>query len=390
MWSPRAASPRFKWGVRAWGALGVFVTLMAALGYVLDIRDLIAGGDDQPAASSPPVLPLELRARASADAPFADSVSALPGSRLQLVAQVRNLGGLAATEVVVRLDLPAQLQLKAGSCRMRTSSNGELRACDDNFAGGGLLHPQIGGGAWVQYFVDVRLAHDAPRFDELLGSASVNSNETPEESDDVRVYVNPSVGRFRPDRPLLDPGTRRGRAATLGGPIVNSVKGDYGDERQFLDVRRVRDVNPGSHTDLLSYPLRRGGIHAIRLYVRNGADPSTNDGRGMARRTSVRLELPTGSSEALRVRGYVSIDNPARGWPGLVEDTVDFADDRPFRLDYVPGSVRAYFHGDDRGLPLSDEIVDDGVQLGFRNLSGYFPGGERFAATVQIRVRARR
>ncbi len=136
----------------------------------------------------PPTVPIEVKARAGGS-PFADDVVVAPGSTVQIVTAIRNIGRLTSTNVSMRLGLSELLSLTPGSCRVRSTRNSDLAPCDDNFANGGFQYRSFGGGAWTQVYVDAKVAKRAVLGAELLAQGVVNSDETPELRDGARLHV---------------------------------------------------------------------------------------------------------------------------------------------------------------------------------------------------------
>lgn len=178
------------------------------------------------------------------------------------------------------------------------------------------------------------------------------------------------------------------RCGSLTGPVFNSFINapNYGDERAFVDARRSDQAATGTYKNVLPDVTDGSKEVVIRLYVHNNANQSTNaSGLGIAKNTKVRVSLPTGTSNTLRARGYVSADNAK---PQLVEDTVDFTAADQFSVQYIPGSAKLYdtnnFAG---GVSLSDSIVTSGAAVGSDSVNGDVKGCFEDKAVVEIRVK---
>ncbi len=196
-----------------------------------------------------------------------------------------------------------------------------------------------------------------------------------------------TVAEFYPNRPTYDYNILDQRVGSLNGPVFNSFINtpSYGDERAFLDARRSDQTASGSYKNVLEDVTGGSKEVVVRMYVHNNANQSTNaSGLGIARNTNVRIALPTAEASSLRARGYISASNAA-----MVEDTVDFVDNKAFKVEYIPGSAILYNNGPFKnGTQLSDSIVSTaGAPVGYDALNGNFPGCFDYEAVVQIRVK---
>lgn len=179
------------------------------------------------------------------------------------------------------------------------------------------------------------------------------------------------------------------RCGSLTGPVFNSFINtpSYGDERAFVDARRTDQTTGDVYKDVLNDVTGGSKEVVIRMYVHNNANQSTNaSGLGVARNTRVRVALPTGTSQTLRARGYISADNAT---PRLVEDTVDLVGREQFSLNYVAGSARLYDNDNFKnGVRVSDSIVgSSGALIGSDALDGKMKGCFEYEAVVEIKVK---
>lgn len=198
---------------------------------------------------------------------------------------------------------------------------------------------------------------------------------------------------FYPDRPAYDynkpcnpnDNDKYDRCGSLEGPVFNSFINtpSYGDERAFVDARRSDQTAAGSYKNVLPEVTEGSREVVIRMYVHNNANQSTNaSGKGIARDTKVRVDLPEADGQVLRSRGYISASNAA-----LVEDTVDFTANKKFRVEYKPGSAIIYSNGKVNGQKLNDSIVTTGATIGHDALDGNLPGCFEYEAVVQLTVK---
>lgn len=199
---------------------------------------------------------------------------------------------------------------------------------------------------------------------------------------------------WTPDRPVYNWNNEADRIGSMNGPRMNAFINTpfYGDERTFFDAcagdySTCRADAGGVFKDVLPNPTDSPSRKVVlRTYVHNGANQETNDGGlGIARNAKVRIDLPTGTERALRMRSYISISNPAPGYPGEVTDTTELVDGRRFSIRYVPGSAKIYTSALN-GTSLSDSIVTSGAPIGFDAVNGNMPGCFEFQAIVTVEV----
>ncbi|WP_217924765.1 hypothetical protein [Miltoncostaea oceani] len=179
-----------------------------------------------------------------------------------------------------------------------------------------------------------------------------------------------------------DPTAANSRCGPLDGPVFNSFINtpSYGDERAFLDGHPASEEGAAFIADPLD--VRDHTEIVVRLYVNNNANEFWGE-RTTATGTRVRITVPTGTRSGLRIRGYIEADNAV---PTVVEDTLDLVADRPFRVEYVPGS--AYLERQSGTYGLTSEIVEDrGALIGDVNMNGIFPAGFDRDAVVYARLR---
>jgi hypothetical protein len=180
-----------------------------------------------------------------------------------------------------------------------------------------------------------------------------------------------------------NPGFDHGRCGPTDGPVFNSFINtpSYGDERAFFDGRRA-DQPTSANADEVLYPTEGTREVVLRAYIDNDANESYGY-KETAHDTTIKVTLPTGTARVLRARALVSAPNAIP--PGGVEDTVDLADHRAFRVQYVPGS--AVLLRDNRSTPVSDEIVTTGAAISNTGISGEFVAGFNKSSLVELRVR---
>lgn len=182
---------------------------------------------------------------------------------------------------------------------------------------------------------------------------------------------------FGPDRPTL---TYDG-AGTPGADYVvfNSFTNNpnWGDERDF--ARGVVAGRDSSWTDPLN-DVEPGQTVRMIMFVHNNADPKYNaSGEGVAKDTTVAVDVPTGVASAHDLTGTISASNAQ---PTSVYDTLSLNGAEEFGLDFVEGSAKIV--GNDIDAPLSDDIVNGGVTIGDDQLDGLMNGCFEYSVYVML------
>lgn len=156
-----------------------------------------------------------------------------------------------------------------------------------------------------------------------------------------------------------------------------------GDEKNFVGARRVDSDSAVWNANTIA--AEDGEKYYIRMYVHNNNPGGDN---AVAKDTSVRFDIAEGSGTEVEVQGLITSSNAS---PCEYYDSVRFASDTAFHLEYVSGSAFIENNGiaADDGMGLSDEIVEteNGVLIGYDALDGNLPGGYPYAAYVGIEVK---
>lgn len=161
--------------------------------------------------------------------------------------------------------------------------------------------------------------------------------------------------------------------------ITNNPDPSIGDERTFVSARDA------ASSDMLTYS-KNLTVHdneevIVRVFYHNDAASNLNL---VATNTKVKVALPSGSSTAPQIAGYISADNAT---PSMVWSTMDVsAGGQPFTLTYEPGTAQLWNQAQN-GTSLSDSIVSGGAQIGFNQIDGKIPGCSEFSGYVTIKVR---
>lgn len=147
-----------------------------------------------------------------------------------------------------------------------------------------------------------------------------------------------------------------------------------GDEREFF-----REGSTYSPND---FAVRRGDEIQLWVYVHNNADPSLNaSGQGIARGTTVSVELPSESGTEIRLMASISATNASS-----VEDAIQLvsADGEAIRAVYVAGSARLTGNAIDTSVP--DDFINGATLVGYEALDGIIPGCFEYALYLSFRV----
>lgn len=158
--------------------------------------------------------------------------------------------------------------------------------------------------------------------------------------------------------------------------VFNSISDSkIGDEKNFVAAKPV-----GSQQSWKSEVIHvtDGGIYGIRLYLHND-NPSGE--AAIAEDVRVSFSLPTELHKVQGVTGYISCSNanPNRYWDG-----VTFYATKEFYIEYLSGSAK--FINALGAFDLSDEIITEGVMLGYSELDGKIPGGYEYDGQVSFDV----
>lgn len=189
---------------------------------------------------------------------------------------------------------------------------------------------------------------------------------------------------FGPDRPTKAMGPGVGGFDYVTFNSFTNVP-DIGDERNFFQGQIMGD---GVFYDPVAN-LRDGDEVMVRVYVHNNADASLNEsGRGIAKNTKVRVELPTGTNDAkATAKAYVSASNAN---PETVWDELDFSTENGgfFDLEPIAGSATVLTNFADMQVNL-DQLLGDGVLIGDDGLDGEIRGCFEYTALVTFKVKVK-
>lgn len=170
--------------------------------------------------------------------------------------------------------------------------------------------------------------------------------------------------------------------------VFNSISDSVGGhEFNFVAARENTGVNLGEKNIWKKNVLEieKGKSYLVNLYCHNNS-PLGYD--AVAENVQIRFEIhdtvfvkenDTDISAyndgyyCVAVHGHIYSSNAS---PDLYSDGVKFVSDKPFHLEYIPGT--ALFEnngiGADGGIALDDSIISDWVMIGYDSLDGKVPG----------------
>jgi hypothetical protein len=161
----------------------------------------------------------------------------------------------------------------------------------------------------------------------------------------------------------------------------DSISNDpfVGNEAYFLAAKVLGSRSP-MQTDV---NVKVGDTVLVRAFIVNDAATDAPHGQSLvARGTRFILDVPTNSSSELPLGGQIVAPNAV---PQAIHDTVFLRAKTRFTVEYDWRSAvlanRSY-----RELPLSDDIVGEGVLVGSGKPDGTFPPGLSNDAAVFVRV----
>ena len=172
---------------------------------------------------------------------------------------------------------------------------------------------------------------------------------------------------------------------------------EYGDERDFVQVRNVTD-NTDYSNDTTLVP---GKEYEVFAYFHNNASTSLNDAAhsyaGVAKDAFMRTQMPAtvdAGGEA-RITSFVGASN-AKHLNAAGTDLGNQVWDEAYAknstngtvaLNYVAGSAKVTSNGTVNGKTVSDTLFTTGAPLGFDALDGKLPGCLQYSGYVTYRFK---
>lgn len=157
-----------------------------------------------------------------------------------------------------------------------------------------------------------------------------------------------------------------------------------GDERNFV---RIRESGVGDYKDQTD--LTPGKVYDVSVYYHNNASDDLNaSGKGIAKNTKLRMELPgvvkPGVNAVLAGNISASNANPGTVWDEAYGKNTTNGD---IALRYVSGSAKVNSNGAVNGATLPDSLFTTGTNLGYDSLNGDLPGCYKYSGFVTFQVR---
>lgn len=192
-------------------------------------------------------------------------------------------------------------------------------------------------------------------------------------------------------------------SGSVNPPIVfNSISdGKIGHEFNFVGARENTGEEESNQVvwNADTIEALEGKSYLVRVYAHNN---NVNGFDGVAENVRVKFSLsPTvfvrNNDIALNhfnsangyygaaVEGSITSSNAT---PSECRDGVKFVSNRPFHLEYVPGTARLInaVSGNQNGFSLSDSIISDGVLIGYDEMNGLIPGCFQYDSQTTIIV----
>jgi hypothetical protein len=150
-----------------------------------------------------------------------------------------------------------------------------------------------------------------------------------------------------------------------------------GDERPFF----AGSANGANVQDRIK--VKDDQVIVLRAYVHNNADPNRiGQAAALARNVKIRVLVPSAEQKEQNLVAFVSAANAN---PGTINDTMSLFADRPFTVEYIPGS--ANFMHKANGVNLINEAVNDVIVSGSGASLGDIHGCFEFSGYVTMKVK---
>lgn len=166
---------------------------------------------------------------------------------------------------------------------------------------------------------------------------------------------------------------------------AESVTTPLTDERSFIGIRDVSTGNKSKDNvwNIGKVTVEEGKTYIVRMYVHN------NNPKGMdviAKDVIAQFILQDHlSNNEARISGIISSSNavPSRIWDTLLLKSYD---NRPFTLSYVKDSALLENNIFKDGIRVSDDLVSDGIKVGYEKFDGNLPGCYEYACYLSFKV----
>ena len=186
-----------------------------------------------------------------------------------------------------------------------------------------------------------------------------------------------------------------------GRIVFNSISdSDIGHEFDFVGARINTGKNQGAKNIWASTAIKaeENTTYLVRLYVHNNSRWREDVAEDVSIRFLIEdTKAVTENDIALKgvnsgygyyaaaVYGFIYASTAE---PSEYRDGVKFVSDRPFHLEYIPGTALYENRGigSRPGYRLSNEIVSSGVSIGFAAMDGRIPGCYAYSSFTTILV----
>lgn len=158
------------------------------------------------------------------------------------------------------------------------------------------------------------------------------------------------------------------------------------NECDFIGIRDAATGNNGKDNvwNIGEVIIEEGKTYIVRMYIHN------NNPKGMetiAKDVTAQFILQDHlSNNEARISGIITSSNavPSRIWHTLL---LRSSDNRPFTLDYIDGSAILENNIFKDGIQISDNLVGDGIKVGYDKLDGNLPGCYEYAGYLSFKVK---
>lgn len=164
--------------------------------------------------------------------------------------------------------------------------------------------------------------------------------------------------------------------------IFNTISDSVmGDEKNFVAARENIPTSSVEtriwNGNLINVEI--GKEYLIRIYGHNNS-PYGYD--GVAEDVQIKFQIPNEAGRSIAVHGLISSSNAN---PSLYWDGVILTCETPFRVKYVSNSAHLVNNGFG-SVSLPESIVNDWVNVGYREFDGRIPGCYQYAFYAGITV----
>lgn len=287
------------------------------------------------------------------------------------------------------------LRLEAHGDKSQTIAAGEVT--NSSFANEGSLALNITvGNNGILNMEGVTVGHNAEANEAMVSSGKDVSNDYEQVENFPVGWWDSAAGRQSFTLEEINSGL-------VIPPIVfNSISnGKIGHEFNFVGAKENTDISEAKqnvwNADIIE--AIEGKTYLVRLYAHNNHIGGYS---GVAENVKVRFQI---SPTAFVRHNDVSLDgfNSANGYYGVAVhgilsssnsipleygDGVKFVSNRPFHLEYIPGTAKLLnVVSENRGgFILSDDVVSEGVLIGYEELDGRIPGCFQYDSQTSIVV----